>query len=246
MKTGERGYILSQLAAHFGDRFETKEQFLKIFTQVADLTNEEIQWAKNFLDSFVDPVVALAFIDAEDQTDKMLAEEAQYFEIAQTNIDSLAPAESFAMLFKILLKDGFKKKHKYNGEYKYDGTIKYGGGEYSVTDVLRVQAAPAPSADTFNFREEAAFALGAGLTDAFGKRVKYNGEYKYNGAVKYRSAEGASDQFGLQAEAAIHLSEPVPISDGCALKIVDTAHYNGKYKYDGTRKYSAKIIEEVL
>jgi hypothetical protein len=246
MKTGERGYITGQLAAHFGDRVITKEAFLRIYTQVTDLTNEEILWAKNFLDAFTDPVIALAFIDCENHAERIRPEEIQRFSLDITNTESLIASESAVMLLKLFLKDGFKQRYKYNGEFKYDGTIKYGGSGYSVTDSLQVRTAPVPDVDAFDVQEKTAFSLNAGLSDAFGKRLKYNGQYKYNGAVKYRSASGVSDQFGLQSKATIALTEPAAAIETCSLRIVDTAHYNGKYKYNGMRKYSAKIIQEEL
>jgi hypothetical protein len=245
MKTGERGYILSQLAAHFGERVSTREEFLRIYTQVTDLTNEEILWIKNFLDAFTDPVIALAFIDAENRTENFQLEEIQDFYFDWIHHDDLAASETFVTRLKLYLKDGFKQAHKYNGTYKYDGTIKYGGGDYSVSDILGVKVSPAPDTDAVDPRDESVFSLGAGLTDAFGRRYTYNKQYKYNGAIQYNSAYGVSDQFGLQGHAALTLTEPADITEACTLNITDTAHYNGKHKYNGKRKYSAKIIQEV-
>jgi hypothetical protein len=246
MRTGERGYITGQLAAHFGDRFITKEEFLQIYLQVLDLTDGELAWARNFLDTIVDPVVALTFIDAEHYGEELTPEEKQDFYFDWIQNENLAASESLVMRLKLYLKDGFKQKHTYNGAYKYNGTIKYGGGDYSVTDVLQVKASPAPDIEMVDPRDESVFSIGAGLTDAFGKRYQYNKQHTYNGAIKYNSANGVSDQFELQGHAAVNLTEPADITETGALKITDTAHYNGKHKYNGKRKYSAKIIQEVL
>jgi hypothetical protein len=59
MRAGERGYILEQLKAHFGDRFIVKDEFLNLYIKVLDLEEKDRAWALNFLDRILDPNIAL-------------------------------------------------------------------------------------------------------------------------------------------------------------------------------------------
>ena len=62
-KAGERGYILSQLEAHFGDRYVLSESFLNVYIKVLDISESDRQWVRQFLDELLNPVIRLTFGD---------------------------------------------------------------------------------------------------------------------------------------------------------------------------------------
>jgi hypothetical protein len=68
-KKGERGYILDQLAGHFGERFDVAEEFLRIWLKVRDLTENEKKRAYGFLDGVTDPNILLALTTVENCLD---------------------------------------------------------------------------------------------------------------------------------------------------------------------------------
>jgi len=62
-KAGERGYILSQLEAHFGNRYVLSESFLNVYIKVLDISESDRQWVRQFLDELLNPVIRLTFGD---------------------------------------------------------------------------------------------------------------------------------------------------------------------------------------
>lgn len=58
-KAGERGYILSQLEAHFQGRYILSEEFLKVYIKILDLSDDDRQWVQQFLDELLNPVITL-------------------------------------------------------------------------------------------------------------------------------------------------------------------------------------------
>lgn len=62
-KAGERGYILSQLEAHFGNRYVLSESFLNVYVKVLDISESDRQWVRQFLDELLNPVIRLTFGD---------------------------------------------------------------------------------------------------------------------------------------------------------------------------------------
>ena len=62
-KAGERGYILSQLEAHFGDRYVLSESFLNVYIKVLDISESDRQWVRQFLDELLNPIIRLTFGD---------------------------------------------------------------------------------------------------------------------------------------------------------------------------------------
>lgn len=62
-KAGERGYILSQLEAHFGYRYVLSESFLNVYIKVLDISESDRQWVRQFLDELLNPVIRLTFGD---------------------------------------------------------------------------------------------------------------------------------------------------------------------------------------
>ena len=62
-KAGERGYILSQLEAHFGSRYVLSESFLNVYIKVLDISEGDRLWVRQFLDELLNPVIRLTFGD---------------------------------------------------------------------------------------------------------------------------------------------------------------------------------------
>lgn len=62
-KAGERGFILSQLEAHFGNRYVLSESFLNVYVKVLDISESDRQWVRQFLDELLNPVIRLTFGD---------------------------------------------------------------------------------------------------------------------------------------------------------------------------------------
>jgi hypothetical protein len=55
MKAGERSYILDRLQEHFGARYTSREAFLQSQIEILDADDEDIKWARGFLDEILDP-----------------------------------------------------------------------------------------------------------------------------------------------------------------------------------------------
>jgi hypothetical protein len=56
-KAGERGFIMGELEARFGDRIDVIEKFLQLRFKVIGLSEKEKNWMYGLLDSLIDPVV---------------------------------------------------------------------------------------------------------------------------------------------------------------------------------------------
>ncbi|MDR2484449.1 MAG: hypothetical protein LBD55_03540 [Treponema sp.] len=67
---GGRGYTITQLQEHFGDRYMIVEQFLQIQVKAVDFSDADKRWVRAFLDSTLDPNISFAlterfnFVDA--------------------------------------------------------------------------------------------------------------------------------------------------------------------------------------
>jgi hypothetical protein len=60
---GERGYILEQLTAHFGDRYVVSESFLNVYVKILDISDKDREWVHSFLDGTLDPNISLTAAD---------------------------------------------------------------------------------------------------------------------------------------------------------------------------------------
>jgi hypothetical protein len=196
MKTGERGYIKSQLAAHFGDRFLTKEEFLQIYLQVLDLTDDEIAWAQDFLDAIVDPNVSLQFGKWKRFIDRSRIKENWDIQIRNKNIEAVLLNAATDIRLNLMFKETIGRSIRYNGQYEYDGTIEYkqNPGFY---DLVRIAVTP-HNIDRVYHGETVSVNLKLLFADNLSKEIRYNGKYQYDGTIDYYSDEPIADRFSAK------------------------------------------------
>jgi len=90
MKAGERGYVLNQLHERFGEEFILKEEFLKIFINLAELSEPDRIWIHSFLDELLDPNIQLTVAEWFHYLDIMDMSEELLIRVRQKNVDSFA------------------------------------------------------------------------------------------------------------------------------------------------------------
>jgi hypothetical protein len=202
MRTGERGYITEQLAAHFGDRFITKEDFLQIYLQVLDLTDEEISWAGDFLDTTVDPNISLNFGKWKKFVDKSRIKENWNIEIVNKTIDAVLLDAALGIRLNLAFREEIGKAIRYDGRYEYDGSIAY-NQNLGFYDAVRVSSVP-HSTDRIYHGDAASIGLKLLFKDNPNKEIRYDGKYRYDGAVDYYSGESTADRFSVQVNSKIH------------------------------------------
>jgi hypothetical protein len=263
MKAGERQYIKGQLAAHFGDRFVTRESFLEIYLKVLDLTDDEISWAEDFLDMIVDPNVGLNFGKWKKLTDKSLIKDNWNIHINNKNIDTVVLGSVTAIQLKLLFVDEIGTVIRYDGKYQYDGTITYrqNPGFY---DVVRVT--PVPRNIDRMYRDDAAIiTLKLLFKDYFNRDIKYDGKYTYDGSIQYDGGQPITDTVSVttdytekarerekiadQVKSGIRagpIAETAGIKSIAAIKVRKSTLYDGEISYDGSHDYSGYTTEEVL
>jgi hypothetical protein len=158
-RAGERGYILEQLRAHFGDRFTCGEEFLKLFVKIADLSDKDRKWVLEFLDAILDPVIFLS-----------VAEWFLFVEQVETNDQKLTSR------LRINTRETFGRV-KYNGKFKYHGAVKYNakGIHDKFSSALTTDTQDAVQIQDIHFSVSTRI------------RHKYDKKYKYNEAIKYNS-----------------------------------------------------------
>jgi hypothetical protein len=198
MKTGERGYIKSQLAAHFGDRFITKEEFLQIYVQVLDLADDEIAWAHNFLDSIVDPNVGLKFGKWKKLIDAQVIKDKWNILITNKNIDAVLVDTVVGIRLHLLFREEMGPSIRYDGQYAYDGSIRYQQNP-GWHDAVRIAAVP-QNTDRVYHGDTIVIALKLRFKDTFNRLIKYDGTYRYDGSVDYYSERSITDRVSIKAD----------------------------------------------
>ena len=86
-KAGERGYILSQLEAHFGGRYILSEDFLRVYVKVLDLSDSDRQWVQQFLDELLNPVITLTVAEWFKYVERISVDERQTTTVRKDGID---------------------------------------------------------------------------------------------------------------------------------------------------------------
>jgi hypothetical protein len=262
MKTGERGYIKGQLAAHFGDRFITREDFLQIYLQVLDLTDAELAWAENFLDAIVDPNVSLQFGKRKALTDTKVIRETGHIGIANKTIDTVLLAAVPGIRLKLLFTDEIGTVVRYDGKYQYDGTITYkqNPGFY---DAVRVTSIP-QNIDRIYHDDATIITLKLLFKDTINQDIRYNGKYQYDGSIKYHGGQSIKDNVSIKTNYTENIREREKIVDAVrsgialrpiaervssrsmlAIQVRKSTLYNGEITYDGSHTYVGYTVEEV-
>jgi hypothetical protein len=263
IKTGERGYIKGQLAAHFGDRFVTREEFLNIYLQVLDLTDAELAWAQDFLDAIVDPNVSLQFGKWKKLIDTKIIHEDWHIDLTNKNIDTVLLNNLITIRLKLLIIDEIGTVIRYDGKYKYDGTITYrqNPGFY---DAVKVTPVP-QNIDRVYRDDETVITLKLLFKDYFNRDIKYNGTYRYDGSIQYDGGQSVRDRVVIKTDYTESIREKEKIADAvwsgitfrppadavnigsrASIKVRKSILYNGEISYDGSHDYSGETTEEVL
>lgn len=86
-KAGERGYILSQLEAHFGGRYILSEAFLRVYVKILDLSDADRQWVQQFLDELLNPVITLTVAEWFKYVERIVISERQEVVIKKEDFD---------------------------------------------------------------------------------------------------------------------------------------------------------------
>jgi hypothetical protein len=90
MRAGERSYILEQMKEHFGDRFILKEDFLKVFIEIAELAEKDRIWVHSLLDGLLDPNIQLTVAEWFRYVDYMAMSEELSIRVTREDRDSFA------------------------------------------------------------------------------------------------------------------------------------------------------------
>ena len=197
MKAGERSYIQEQLQAHFGDKFIVKDEFLKVFIKIADLSEQDFTWVYYFLDDILDPNILLTV--------------AEWFSF----VENITINEKSTINTLKIDTENYIDPIKYNGTIKYDGhsinnyALVYGkynaeltyGGNLSYSGIGRKYNFVRPTSP-FKYLSKVADALTTKVSiDTSGEMLYvndkceinivnyhfYDGTKKYNSAIKYDS-----------------------------------------------------------
>jgi len=90
MKAGERGYILDQLHGRFGDHFVFKEDFLKVYFNIAELREDDRIWLHSLLDGLLDPNIQLTVSEWFHFIDTMPMSDELKLKVRRRDVDSFA------------------------------------------------------------------------------------------------------------------------------------------------------------
>jgi hypothetical protein len=208
-RAGERSYILGQLREHFGSRFTSKEEFLRIFIKIVDLEDRDRKWVIDFLDTILDPNIFVSV--------------AEWFMF----IDQVIINEVKNITLREKLKEDFAGTLYHNGRVLRDGhTVRnteyrrfLRNGEITRSGAVRhtsVLSRPARSAVTHPLLHSSGirsifkfnFALAA-FIDAHRARLYHGGSARRNAAVTHN---------GIANSAVAEVFKP----SATALKLTDT------------------------
>ena len=87
-RSGERAYILDQLCGHFGDEFVLQEEFLRVYMNIAEMSEEDRVWVHSLFDELLDPNIALTISEWLHLIDKMPISEKLSMRVRRTDADA--------------------------------------------------------------------------------------------------------------------------------------------------------------
>ncbi|MDR2095052.1 MAG: hypothetical protein LBP76_05990 [Treponema sp.] len=141
MQAGERQYIMGQLEERFAARYKIIEAFLNIHLKVADLTDDEREWALELLDSLLNPNIYTELSEWFHYLDEVILADSALYACERQDIDLF---EEKILRDGRILRDGktiFNKTVRVfrDGYFKRDGRCDR-SGEYAFpgTDILRL------------------------------------------------------------------------------------------------------------
>jgi hypothetical protein len=89
-RAGERAYILDQMRGHFGDDFALQEDFLKVYMNIAEMSEEDRIWVHSLLDGLLDPNISLTISEWFRFIDEMAMSESLSVKVKRRDADSFA------------------------------------------------------------------------------------------------------------------------------------------------------------
>jgi hypothetical protein len=89
-RAGERAYILDQMRGHFGDEFVLQEDFLKVYMNIAEMSEEDRIWVHSLLDELLDPNISMLISEWFHFIDEMPMSEVLTMRARRRDIDSFA------------------------------------------------------------------------------------------------------------------------------------------------------------
>jgi hypothetical protein len=141
MKAGERQYITGQLEERFTTRYKVIEEFLNIRLKVADLTDDEREWALELLDSLLNPNIHAELSEWFHYIDDVILSESALYTYEREDMDFF---EEKILRDGRILRDGktiFNKTVRVprDGSFKRNGRYgRSGGYTFPGTDIMRL------------------------------------------------------------------------------------------------------------
>jgi len=89
-RAGERAYILDQMRGHFGDEFVLQEDFLRVYMNIAEMSEEDRIWVHSLLDELLDPNISLTISEWFHFIDEMSMSEKLSVRVRRTDVDAFA------------------------------------------------------------------------------------------------------------------------------------------------------------
>jgi hypothetical protein len=181
-KAGERGFIMGELEARFGDRIDVIEKFLQLRFKVIGLNEKEKTWMCGLLDSLIDPVVYFELTEWLKFRERArfkdgLPSKTINMKTARDECRVIEARDSFRPLGtrNAPCKDFFFTALKYDGKIKHDGKWKAGASR----DRAGAKIKPARFRDGITAGDK----LRAGIR----YHHLHDGKHKADGSIKFNS-----------------------------------------------------------
>lgn len=206
---GQRGFINTELAKYFnGRRYETLEEFLKLYVKALDMSSANRAWLWEFLGSELDPNIELSVIDWFSYIEEIIASDKSAMSVNSRDEDYLPAGlrhdgrvlhdHGESVVFDgsysynnpgtyigFFAKQGTERPFifvlaGYGGHYPHGDQIKYAG--YAQLPVVDPLLAPA----TYNNRhEQFSLQVRSHMADELKLAAFYNGAIKFSGMLNH-------------------------------------------------------------
>jgi hypothetical protein len=189
-----------------------KEEFLRIYLQVHNLTPEEMAWAYDFLDAVVDPNVALDFGNLKKITDSQDLGDNWHIRLNNKTTETVLLASVPGIRLNVFFKEKIGRPVFYDGKHSYDGSFEY-NGNYGFYDAVRYAAVPA-AADRMGHGDAATLSLKLLFTERMNRgKFAYDGTHSYDGTVDYSGGRSITDDVSVKAHKTENIRDAARIGD---------------------------------
>jgi hypothetical protein len=234
-RSGERGYIIGQLNAHFGDRYVASDEFLEVYVKVRDLADSDRHWLLQFLDELINPNVKLSVAEWFHFVDKVILREVLTAQagmaLRDTFNDRSVKLNGGIKLDGRTKNDTVKLRPKLNGYVKLSGEIKLSGALLSLpaTDYARL-----PVRLGRGVLDKLNISVNPAHRDIYTARIKLRGAVKLDGTEKLSGYGRVNDKPDMRLDmnitsAFLNITETVKT----AVKPVCKDNYQFPFKLAG-------------